>query len=103
MKRRCPVKSKKNIKPTSEPTYLLYLACMAAFTLATLYFRQYYLAAAEGGITLILAIATIVIKRIKAKRLTAYIESITYDTESAKNSTLLSFPLPMAAHLPRTA
>ncbi len=90
------MKSKNNIKPTSEPAYLLYLAVMAAFALAALYFKQPVLAAAEGGVTLILSIVAIVSKHRKAKRLTAYIESITYDTENAKNSTLLSFPLPMA-------
>ena len=90
------MKSNQKYKPLKTPSYLLYLAFMAAFALAALYFRQYLLAAAEGGITLILAIVALVMKRKKAKQLTAYIESITYDTENAKNSTLLSFPLPMA-------
>ena len=80
----------------SEPAYILYLAFMALFALASLYFRQFTLAAAEGIIILILAVAALIIRRRKAKQLTAYIESITYDTENAKNSTLLSFPLPMA-------
>ena len=90
------MKSNQKYKPLKTPSYLLYLAFMAAFALAALFFRQYLLAAAEGGITLILAIVALVMKRKKAKQLTAYIESITYDTENAKNSTLLSFPLPMA-------
>ena len=69
---------------------------MGIFALASLYFKQYILAAAEGAVILILAIVAIVLRRRKTKQLTAYIESITYDTENAKNSTLLSFPLPMA-------
>ncbi len=90
------MKSNHSHKLSSEPTFGLFLACMAAFALASLYFQQYILAAVEGGITLILCVVTAVLRRRKAKQLVAYIESITYDTESAKNSTLLSFPLPMA-------
>ena len=90
------MKSNKNYKPLSEPAYVLYLIFMALFALASLYFRQYFLAAAEGAVTLVLAIVAIVSRRRKNKQLSAYIESITYDTENAKNSTLLSFPLPMA-------
>ena len=90
------MKSNQKYKTLKKPSYLIYLAFMAAFALAALYFRQYWLAAAEGGITLILAVVALVMKRRNTKLLTAYIESITYDTENAKNSTLLSFPLPMA-------
>ena len=90
------MKSNRKYKPLSEPTYIIYLLFMAAFAIASLYFRQYILAAAEGGVTLLLGLVALIMKRRKAKQLTAYIESITYDTENAKNSTLLSFPLPMA-------
>ena len=90
------MKSNRKYKPLSEPTYIIYLLFMAAFALASLYFRQYILAAAEGGIVLILGLVALIMRRRKAKQLAAYIESITYDTENAKNSTLLSFPLPMA-------
>ena len=69
---------------------------MAIFALASLYFHQYILAAAEGVVILILTLFAVIMRRRKARQLTAYIESITYDTENAKNSTLLSFPLPMA-------
>ncbi len=85
-----------NKKPLSEPTYILYLVFMGMFALASLYFKQYIMAGAEAAVILILAIIAVVTRRIKAKQLAAYIESITYDTENAKNSTLLSFPLPMA-------
>ena len=90
------MKSNQKYKPLSEPTDLIYLAFMAAFALVSLYFRQYIPAAVEGGITLVLGIVAIFKRRRNARKLAAYIESITYDTESAKNNTLLSFPLPMA-------
>lgn len=90
------MKSDQNFKPLSKPTYVLYIACLGVFALASLYFRQYTLAAAEGIVTLILAVVAIIARHRNKKQLTAYIESITYDAENAKNSTLLSFPLPMA-------
>ena len=70
------MKSNKNYKPLSEPAYVLYLIFMALFALASLYFRQYFLAAAEGAVTLVLAIVAIVSRRRKNKQLSAYIESI---------------------------
>ena len=90
------MKSNKDYKPLAEPTYNICLICMAIFALASLYFHQYILAAAEGVVILILTLFAVIMRRRKARQLTAYIESITYDTENAKNSTLLSFPLPMA-------
>ncbi len=74
----------------------VYLFFMVAFALAALYFRMYYLAAAEAGVIIILLIYSLIARRIHQKQLTAYIESIAYETESAKNSTLMHFPLPIA-------
>ena len=90
------MKSQKSYRDISEPTYLICLICMAAFALAALYFQQKWLAAGEGIVTVILAVVALILRRKKKQQLTRYIESITYDTENAKNSTLLSFPLPIA-------
>ncbi len=90
------VKSDKNYKALPGPSYIIYIIFMVLFALAALYLRQYVLAIAEGAVILVLTIVALVSRRKNAKRLTAYIESITYDTENAKNSTLLSFPLPIA-------
>ena len=69
------MKSNQKYKQLKRPSYLIYLAFMAAFALASLYFRQYTLAAAEGGITLILAIVVLVMKRknAKATEITSYL------------------------------
>ena len=86
----------KSQKPTSVPgvrTYLLFLILFAAATLAV---GQYSLAIAEGVIILALVIYAIVSGRRRRKDLMEYIESITYDTETAKNNTLQNFPLPIA-------
>ncbi len=90
------MKTNKSHKKFLEPTEVLYLVFLALFALAALYFQHYILAAAEGAIFLVLLIISLVARQRRAKALNAYIESITYDTENAKNSTLLSFPLPMA-------
>ena len=58
--------------------------------------RHFRLAAAEGAAILLLLIFNLITRRRKEKLLAAYIESVTYDTENAKSSTLMNFPLPIA-------
>ena len=57
---------------------------------------MYTLAAIEGGAILLLMIFFFLSKRRREKQLRAYIESVTYETENAKSSTLTNFPLPIA-------
>ena len=90
------MKTNKKIKRLAEPGIGIYLFFFALFAAASLFFRQYYLAAGEGAVFVVLLIYAIVVRRRKVKQLAAYIESITYDAESAKNNTLLHFPLPIA-------
>ncbi len=90
------MKSKKTYQPASGKAEIVFLVCIALFAGAALYFRQPVLAAAEGAVFLILLIYTLLARRHEARQLASYIESITYDAENAKNSTLLSFPLPIA-------
>ena len=75
---------------------MLYLFIMICFVLAAVLLKEYYLAAAEIAVVLVLSVFAILTRRRKERMLTQYIESITYDSESAKNSTLLNFPLPIA-------
>ena len=86
----------KNIKRLSEPNARMYLIFLALFAAASLYFGQYYLAIAEAGIIVILAIYAAIVRRKKTKQLEEFVESVTYNTENAKDSTLLNFPLPIA-------
>ena len=74
----------------------LYLICMLMFALASLVLRQYYLAGAEALICLILAIYAHVINRKSQMELQKMLESVTYNADTARNSTLTNFPLPMA-------
>ena len=89
------MKNNKNVKRLAEPGIGIYLFFLAAFALATAYFRLYYLAAAEGSVFMVLLVYALIARRMKEKQLSAYIESVTYDTENAKNNTLIHFPLPI--------
>ena len=86
----------KNLKRLAEPNVRMHLFFMVLFAAATLFFKMYELAAAEGAVILLLVIYSLIVRRRKRKQLAAYIESVTYDTETAKNNTLMNFPLPIA-------
>ena len=81
----------------AEPGGRLYLIFLVAFAAASLFFKQYILAAAEAGLILVLLIYSHFARRRRKKQLAALIEEVTYDTENAKNNTLMNFPLPIAA------
>ncbi|MGX8692298.1 MAG: DHH family phosphoesterase [Clostridia bacterium] len=81
----------------AEPGGRLYLIFLVAFAAASLFFKQYILAAAEAGLILLLLIYSHFARSRRKKQLAALIEEVTYDTENAKNNTLMNFPLPIAA------
>lgn len=76
----------------------LYFVILALFAIAA-YFANPdpTLSYIEGGIVLALLIYSFISGRKRHKRLMEYIESVTYDAESAKNDSLGNFPLPMVA------
>ena len=89
------------LKRLAEPGSRLYMIFLVLFAAATLFCKvygldMYILAMAEGGVILLLIFYTLIIRRRREKQLAAYIESVTYDTENAKNNTLMNFPLPIA-------
>ncbi len=84
----------KKIKKLIEPNRKLFLIFLVLFAAITVY-SNWKLAAFEGGVVLALIIYSVVDIRRKQRQLVEYIESVTYSTESAKNDTLLHFPLPM--------
>ncbi|MGE4352942.1 MAG: DHH family phosphoesterase [Oscillospiraceae bacterium] len=77
-----------------EPNMRFYLVIMLIFAVAALFF-DVRLAEAEFAIMILLVIYSAVVARKKRRELVEYIDSITYDVQSAKNDTLLNFPLPM--------
>ncbi len=86
----------KSVKRLAEPGIGIYLFFLAAFAAASLYYKLYYVAAAEGTVFVVLLVYALIARRMKEKQLSAYIESVTYDTDNARNNTLLHFPLPIA-------
>ena len=83
------------------PNSRMFLLFLIIFAVATFFFSdQLWLSVAEGVIILILIVYSLIMRRTKRKTLMRYIESVTYDAESAKNNTLQNFPLPMAVFRP---
>ena len=85
----------KNSQRLFEPNTRPFVFFLIVFAAATLIMKNYYLAAAEGVAILGLIIYSAISRSRKRKALVAYIESVTYDAETAKNNTLLNFPLPI--------
>ena len=80
------------------PNARLYLAFLVIFAIATLILvrDRWWIAAAEGGVIIALIVYSLILRHTKRKALLRYLESVTYDTESAMNNTLQNFPLPIA-------
>jgi c-di-AMP phosphodiesterase-like protein len=85
----------KTLRRLVEPGRLPY-ALLLLFAAAAVNYGQYTLAAGTGGAIILLLIVNLILRSRREKRLAAYIESRVYETESAKSSTLINFPLPIA-------
>ena len=80
------------------PNARLYLVFLVVFAIATLILvrDRWWIAAAEGGVIIALIVYSLILRHTKRRALLRYVESVTYDTESAMNNTLQNFPLPIA-------
>lgn len=85
-----------NLKRVLEPGTRLYLLFLIIFAVGACFFSV-ELAAAEGAVIILLIIYSIIITRRRRQEFMKYIDSVTYDVETAKNDTLVNFPLPMVA------
>ena len=89
----------KKMKRIAEPGAKMYILVLLAFAAVTfLVFDELYLAAAQAATALILMVINAIHARYKRRQLVEYIESVTYDAESAQNNTMLNFPLPIVAY-----
>lgn len=85
------------MKKLLQPGTRLYFVFLIIFAAVTFFFNETTLAIAEVAIIVLLAVYSIIMNRRRQKELLEYIESVTYDAETAKNDTLVNFPLPMVA------
>ena len=84
----------KKLQKIIEPGTRLFLLIMVAFAVATFFFNQ-RLSMIEAGVIVLLVIYYLLNARKRRKQLVEYIENVTYNAESAKNNTLMNFPLPI--------
>ena len=85
----------KKISNLFQPSIRLYFLMLVLFAAAS-YFFDRRLAMAEGVLVVLLGLYALIDARKRQKKLQAFIETVTYNAESATNHTLLNFPLPMA-------
>ena len=86
----------KNIKRLLEPGMRLYFVFLVVFAGLAFLFNV-HLAVAEIAITALLLVYSLAVNRRSRKELENYIESVTYDAQTAKSDTLMNFPLPTVA------
>ncbi len=78
----------------------IYIAALLVFAAVTyLFFGETYLAVGEAAAAVALFVVSAVSDRRRQRELQNYIESVTYESEEAKNSAVTYFPLPMATFL----
>ena len=82
------------IKRFIEPSMKMFLFILVLFAVASFFFDP-RLGIAEGVVVVFLIIYSVINSRQRQRELMEYIDSVTYNVESAKNDTLLNFPLPM--------
>lgn len=93
----------KKISRLLEPGMSLYFLIMILFTAATAllglyteFIGLYYMAIAEGAVTVALYIYSRVISMKKRRQILKYIESTTYNVDAASKDSMLYMPFPMA-------
>ena len=90
-------KLSKKLRGPASGVYSIVLLAFAAVTLV--FTQELYIALAEAAAALVLFIVTRVSIRRRQRELQKLIESVTYETEEAKNSTVMNFPLPMVTYM----
>ena len=87
----------KKLQKLIEPGTRLFILIMVLFAVVTFFFRNNneILSAAEAIVIALLVIYYLLAARRRRKQLVEYIENVTYNAESAKNNTLMNFPLPI--------
>ncbi len=83
-----------------RPAAGVFSVVLLVFAAVTWFFTQeMYLALAEAAAAVILFVVSRVSERRRQRELKKYIETVAYETEEARNSTVMSFPLPMVTYM----
>lgn len=77
-------------------TAKLPLIMLVIFAAVTAYYGMYELAFTEAMVAAAIIFLSYLMKRRKERLFMDYLESITYEADNAKNSTIMCFPLPIA-------
>ncbi len=87
----------KKIKRLLQPGVRLYFLMLILFAAGTFFLGQYQreLAYIEAGLVVILAFYSLIANAKRRKAILNYIETVSYDVDSAVKDTLKNFPLPM--------
>ncbi len=86
----------KKLENADSLFYILFLFLFAA--VSWLVFQQTYLALGEAAVALVLLLTHLAMIRRRRRELMEYIQSVTYDSEAARDNAMMNFPLPMAAY-----
>ena len=84
----------KKIQRVIEPGMRLFLIVLIVFAVITFFFKE-ELAIAEFIVIIILIVYSMLGAKRRRRELVKYLEDVTYNAESAKNNTLMNFPLPI--------
>lgn len=84
----------KKIQRVIEPGTRLFLIILIIFAVITFFFKE-ELAITEFVVIAVLIVYSFLNARSRRRELVKYIEDVTYNAESAKNNTLMNFPLPI--------
>ena len=90
-------KLSKKLESSGSRVYVICLLVFAGIT--AVFFSELYLALAEAVAALALLAVNTVLGRRRQRELVKYIESVTYESEEAKNNAMMNFPLPMVTFL----
>ena len=85
----------KTLRELVEPDLLSYILLLL-FAAAAIYYQQFPFALGAGAALMLLLIVDVIQWRKRETRLRNFVESRIYEAESAKSSTLINFPLPIA-------
>ncbi len=85
----------KTLRELVEPGLLPYILLLL-FAAAAIYYQEFPFALGVGAALILLLTVDMIQWKSREKRLAAYLESRIYEAESAKSSTLINFPLPIA-------